>query len=68
MFYGQLLHMQIPKAQKKTDNLTVFLTLSGPGVNFNNVLHRAFTHVDPERAKKDSQVIIVILRFWAPQA
>jgi len=28
-FYEQLLHAQIPKAQKKTDNLTVFFALSG---------------------------------------
>jgi len=28
-FYEQLLHMQILKAQKKNDNLTVFFALSG---------------------------------------
>jgi len=36
-----------------------------PAVNFINVLCTAFTLVDPERAKKDSQVSIVILGFWA---
>jgi len=34
------------------------------GLNFINVLRTAFTHVDPECAKKDSQVISVIWRFW----
>jgi hypothetical protein len=33
-----------------------------PGLKVINVLHTAFTHVDPE--KKDSQVSIVIWRFW----
>jgi len=28
-FYEQLLHVQISKAQKKTDNWTVFFVLSG---------------------------------------
>jgi len=28
-FYVQLLRLQIPKAQKDTDDLTVFFTLSG---------------------------------------
>jgi len=29
MFYEQLLHVQIPKVQKNTDGLTVFLVLLG---------------------------------------
>ncbi len=36
-----------------------------PGLNFINILRTTFTHVDPACAKKDSQVNIVILRFWA---
>jgi len=47
--------------------LTTTSEWRSPGLNFINVLHTAFTHVDPECAKKDSQVSIVILRFWAPQ-
>ncbi len=46
----------------------VYLLLGTPGFNFINVLRTAFMHVDPECAKKDSQVSIVILRFWAPGA
>jgi hypothetical protein len=38
------------------------------GVNFINILRTAFTHVDPELAKKESQFSIVILRFWALRA
>jgi hypothetical protein len=34
------------------------------GVNFINVLRTAVTHVDPECAKKDSQVSSVIWHFW----
>jgi hypothetical protein len=40
----------------------------GSGVNFIYVLRAAFVPVDPECAKKDSQVSIVILRFWALRA
>jgi len=29
MFYEQFLHLQIPNAQKKTDNFTVFFALLG---------------------------------------
>ena len=36
-----------------------------PGFNFINILRTAFTYVDPKCAKKDSQVNMVILRFWA---
>jgi len=39
-----------------------------PGLNFINVLGTAFTHIDPECAKKDSQVSSVIWRFWDPRA
>ncbi len=39
-----------------------------PGLNFINGLRADFALVDPECAKKDSQVSIVILRFWAPGA
>ncbi len=35
-----------------------------PGLNFINILCTAFTHIDPECAKKDSQVSSVIWRFW----
>jgi len=57
MFYKQLLCAQIPKAQKKTDNFTVFFALSGSacekdacemlvkfttGVNFINILCSSF--------------------------
>jgi len=34
------------------------------GLNFINVLRTAFMHVDPESAKKDSQVSSVIWHFW----
>jgi hypothetical protein len=37
---------------------------SHPGLNFINVLRTAFTHIDPECAKKDSQVSGVIWCFW----
>jgi len=50
---------------KSAPKMLVNLT---PGLNFINVLCTAFAHVDPECAKKDSQVSIVILRFWALQA
>jgi len=33
----------------------------GPGFNFTNVLREAFTHADPESAKKDNQVFLC---FW----
>ncbi len=52
------------KSKLRTENEQ----MSTPGFNFINVLHTAFTHVDPECAKKDSQVSIVIWRFWAPGA
>ena len=32
MFYGQLLQAEIPKVQKETDNLTVFLRFLGSGL------------------------------------
>ncbi len=37
-------------------------------VNFINVLRTAFAHVDPECAKKDSQVSSVVWCFWDLQA
>ncbi len=38
------------------------------GVHFTNVLRAAFTHVDPECAKKDSQVRSVIWHFCSLRA
>ncbi len=38
-------------------------TLNAPWLNFINILCTAFMHVDPECAKKDSQVSSVIWRF-----
>jgi hypothetical protein len=35
-----------------------------PGVNFINILRTAYTCIDPECAKKYSQVSSVIWRFW----
>jgi hypothetical protein len=37
---------------------------SAPGVNFTNVLPAAFGLIDPESAKKDSQVVNLFFRFW----
>ncbi len=37
--------------------------LMEPGANFINVLQAAFVHTDPERAKKDSQVVSLFLCF-----
>jgi len=39
-----------------------------PGLNFINIPRTAFTHPDPKCAKKDSQVSIVILCFYALRA
>jgi len=39
-----------------------------PTVNFINILPTAFTHADPECAKKDSQVSSVSWRFWELRA
>jgi len=78
MFYEQLLRTQIPKVQKKTDNLPVFFALSGSvwvkaafrtsmklttGLNFINILHTAFTCVDSESVGF-SQILSIFLRFW----
>ncbi len=67
MFYEQFLHAQIPKAPKKTENLTVFLVLFGsarlkaahrglkkltPRLNFINFLCTPFTNVDPKSVKR----------------
>ncbi len=52
----------VRRIKKYSDILTVM------GLNFINILRTAFTQVDPECAKKDSQASIVILRFWAPGA
>jgi len=41
-------------------------TTESSGANFIDVLRAAFAHVDSEGAKNNSQVSIVILRFWAP--
>ncbi len=80
IFYAR---RSLPKAQKRQSSWSVFFRLSGsggskaahkllmkltPGLNFINVLCTAFTHVDPECTKKDSQVSSVNWRFWDLQA
>jgi len=45
---------------KAVSRMLMKLTL---GLNFINALHKAFKHVDPECAKKDSQVSSVIWHF-----
>jgi len=44
-FYKQLLHAQIPKVQKKIDNLTVFFVLSGSASV--KAAHRALMKLTP---------------------
>jgi len=56
MFYEQLFRAQIPKVQKKTDNITVFFALSHvntafktlvkltPGINFTSNLRVPFSY------------------------
>jgi hypothetical protein len=48
MFYEQLLHAQIPKAQKDSQ---IFFTLLGSGLDFISVLRTAFTPVAPQSVR-----------------
>jgi len=47
----------------EVDHRGGFIGLTSSGVNFINVLLKAFTSADPKCAKKDSQVSSVFLRF-----
>jgi len=75
MLYEQLFHALIPKVQKDTDDLTVFLRFcdlcvlklrqkmlvkSIPGVNFINILWAAFTIADHKFRKR----LTILLSFF----
>jgi hypothetical protein len=45
-------HLIVSSLLQKRHFNAIFGILWPPGVNFINVLHSAFTHVDPECAKK----------------
>ncbi len=71
--------MHIPKAQKKTDSLTVFSALLGSvnvkalhnmlvkwilsGVNVINILHTAFALVDPKSVKNTVKSFVYFYAF-----
>jgi len=57
LFFALLESGYVKAAQKIMVKLT-------PGVNFINILLKAFTLADPKSAKKHSQIISLFLCFW----